>query len=78
MRVDFGGMLGWGRLKTKVMNLKRGKTMRENKESRLCKAGYQCEQKSFNSLFQAFRLWGRRSLTSRRTPLSESLVQANR
>ena len=53
--MDFGGMLGWGRLKTKVMNLKRGKTMWENKESRLCKAGYQCEQKSFNSLVQANR-----------------------
>ena len=76
--MDFGGMLGWGRLKTKVMNLKRWKTIWENKDSRLSKAGYQCEQRSFDSLFQAFRLWGRRSLTSRRTSLSERLVRANR
>ena len=79
MRVHFGGRVGGGGgVKTKVINLKQCKGIFEKKESRLSEAGYQCEQKSFDSLFQAFRLWGRRSLTSRRTSLSERLVRANR
>ena len=70
---------GGGGLKSKVINLKRWKAIFFKKSwSRLSKAVYQCEQKSFDSLFQAFRLWGRCSLTSRRTPLSESRVEANR
>ena len=70
---------GGGGVKTKVINLKRWKAIFFKKSwSRLSKAVYQCEQKSFDSLFQAFRLWGQRSLTSRCTPLSEHLVRANR
>lgn len=80
MRVDFGGRVGegGGGVKTKVIDFKRWKVILKTKESRLSKAVYQSEQNSFDSLFQTFRLWGQRSLTSRCTLLSERLVQANR
>ena len=76
--MDFGGRVGEGggwvgknlsyKLKTVESNFF------EKKGSRLSKEVYQCEQNSFDSLFQTFRLWGQRSLTSRCTLLSERLV----